>query len=226
MFTTIQHHEIAENSGLMDAVFRLRKRVFHDQLGWSVPVCGDQERDVYDNAGATYLVWCSDDKKTLYGTLRLIATSRPTLLHDVFFATHGRNPALIDAGVWEGTRMCIDDAMIARDYPDLPAGGGFNLLFVALCEAALALGITRIVSNFEASMARIYRRAGLAFDLHGRADGYGAKTVHCASFAVNAGVKASLHQRHGLLGNLFVPSAAFRPLSVQPHSADARLELA
>jgi acyl homoserine lactone synthase len=224
MFTIIQRHEIAENTSLMQAIFRLRKQVFHDQLGWSVSISGDEERDSYDAAGATYVVWCSDDKRTLYGTLRLIRTTRPTLLHDVFHATHGRNPALIDPAVWEGTRMCIDEAAIARDFPDMAPGEGFNLLFVALCEVALALGIRRIVSNFEACMSRIYRRAGLVYDLHGRADGYGAKTVHCASFAVSEQVRAALYARHGLTDGLFQPSAAFRPL--REPAADRVRELA
>jgi acyl homoserine lactone synthase len=214
MFTTIQRHEIADNKSLMQAVFRLRKQVFHDRLGWSVSISGDEEHDSYDAAGATYLVWCSDNKATLYGTLRLIPTTRPTLLHDVFHATHGRNPALIDPVVWEGTRMCIDEAAIARDFPDMAPGDGFNLLFVALCEVGLALGIRRVVSNFEACMSRIYRRAGLVYELHGRADGYGAKTVHCASFAVSEQVRTALHARHGLTGGLFQPSATFRPTHV------------
>ncbi len=214
MFTTIQRHEIAENTSLVKAIFRLRKRVFHDQLGWAVPVTGDEEHDAYDAMGATYLVWCSDDKATLYGSLRLIATTRPTLLHDVFHATHGRNPALIDAAIWEGTRMCIDAAALARDFPDMDPADGFNLLFVALCEVGLALGITRIVSNFEACMSRVYRRAGLAYVLHGRADGYGAKTVHCASFAVTEQVRAGLHARHGLPGPLFTAPATFRAMGV------------
>jgi acyl homoserine lactone synthase len=215
MFTTIQRHEIATNTSLVKAMFQLRKRVFHDQLGWAVPVTGDEEHDVYDAMGATYLVWCSDDKTTLYGSLRLIATTRPTLLHDVFHATHGRNPALIDAAVWEGTRMCIDTVAIARDFPDMDPAHGFNLLFVALCEVGLALRISRIVSNFEACMSRVYRRAGLAYVLHGRADGYGAKTVHCASFAVSDEVLAGLQARHGLQGPLFTAPATFRATAAE-----------
>jgi hypothetical protein len=40
---------------------------------------------------------------------------------------------------------------------------GFNLLFVALCEVGLALRISRIVSNFEACMSRVYRDLPLVF---------------------------------------------------------------
>lgn len=209
MFTTIQPHEIASNSNLMRQAFELRKKVFADKLGWDVPVNGNQERDEYDDLGASYLVWCSDDRKTLYGLVRLMPTNGPTLLHDVFHATHGRNPVLIDPQVWEGTRMCLDDARIARDFPALDAAQAFNLLFLALCEAALNLGIKRLVSNFEACMSRIYRRAGLNFELHGRADGYGAKPVYCASFEVSRDVLAGMRARIGIDMPIFVRSATF-----------------
>ncbi|WGW04531.1 acyl-homoserine-lactone synthase [Tropicibacter oceani] len=212
MFTTIQPHEVKQNSKLMADVFRLRKRVFADQLGWDVPVHEDMEKDAYDDMGASYLVWCSDDKATLYGVVRLMPTEGPTLLHDVFHATHGRNPDLIDRTVWEGTRMCLDDALIARDFPDLPAAQGFNLLFLALCEAALAHNIRRMVSNFEPCMSRVYRRAGLAYDIHGRADGYGAKPVYCASFAVTQDVLATICAKIGVHEPVFERSRGFTPL--------------
>lgn len=215
MFTTVQPHELKSSSLLMSDVFRLRKKVFSDQLGWDVPVQGNMERDAYDDIGASYLVWCSDDRSTLYGLVRLMPTEGPTLLHDVFHATHGRNPELCGAGVWEGTRMCLDDALIARDFPDLNAVQAFNLLFVALCEAALAHNIRRLVSNFEPSMSRVYRRAGLSFQIHGRADGYGAKPVYCASFEVSENTLDKMRRKTGVEIPVFQPSAAFAALVPQ-----------
>lgn len=219
MFLIIQPHEKKRNSGLMQAVFRLRKKIFADQLGWQVPVHGDMEWDEYDSLGASYLVWCSVDKSTLYGVVRLMPTDGPTLLHDVFHATHGRNPALIDASVWEGTRMCLDDALIARDLPEISAGHGFNLLFLALCEAGLALNIRRIVSNFEPGLSRIYRRAGLKYTLHGRADGYGAKPIYCASFSVTTKVLGEMRAHIGV--NVSLLSTVGAAIASNPRDLDA-----
>lgn len=211
MFTTIQAHEISGNSGILEQFFRLRKRVFFDQMKWAVPVCGDIERDAYDDAAPTYLLWCDAARTVVYGGLRLMPTTGPTLLHDVFQATHGRNPDLIAADVWEGTRMCLDEVAIKRDMPDMDLGRAFSLMFVALCEAAMALGIRQMVSNFEACMSRIYRRAGLRWNLHGEADGYGARTVYCAAFPVGQDVLAGLRARHGLTAPLFQPETGLRP---------------
>lgn len=141
MFTLIQSADRSDTQDLMQATYRLRKKVFADQLYWDVPVTGNHEFDAYDTDAAQYLVWCSPDRQTLYGVVRLIATTKPTLLFDVFARTHGNDESLRDDAVMEGTRMCLDKELIARDFPTLSPAAGFTLLLLALCEAGLALGV-------------------------------------------------------------------------------------
>ncbi|MCL3883027.1 acyl-homoserine-lactone synthase [Marivita sp. GX14005] len=198
MFTLVQSRTYQSDMPLLEAAFRLRKRVFHDRLGWDVRATGDMEFDAYDDKLAQYLIWCSPDRRKLYGTIRLRPTSAPTLLYDVFGATHGHTPTLRGDTILEGTRMCIDEAAIARDFPTLDAGAGFNQLFLALCEVGLAIGATRMVSNFEPGMSRLYRRAGLDCVLHGEADGYGKRPVRCASFEVSMPVLAQMRRTIGI----------------------------
>lgn len=216
MFVSIQPHQIAAHRDLLRATFRLRKRVFADQLNWEVPVIGDEERDEYDELGASYLVWCSEDRRTVYGLLRLMPTTGPTLLHDVFHATHGNSAALMRADVWEGTRMCIDEAALRRDMPEIDGAKAFSILFLALCEMALGLGVRRMVSNYELAMSRIYRRAGLECEVHGHADGYGLRPVYCASFEVSPEILAGLRARHKIGGPLLVEA----PLRVVAEPAE------
>lgn len=198
MFTIIDPTSVEAHAGLMKAVFRLRKRVFADKLGWDVPVTGDEEFDEYDAMGANYLVWTSPDRSTFYGALRLMPTDGPTLLHDVFWATHGGSPALCAPDIWEGTRMCLDETAIARDMPGCSPARAMNLLLVALCEAALSLGIRRMVCNFEPAMARVYRRAGVRMTMHGSADGYGRRPVCCASFEVSVDALDQMRRTVGI----------------------------
>ncbi len=212
MFTTIQQHEYSDNSHLLDAMFRLRKRVFVDSLNWNIPTDGLREIDVYDEMGATYLVWCSDDRKRLYGSLRLLPTTGPTLLFDVFQATHQSNKSLIRLGTFEGTRMCVDEEAIAEDFPELGPRRAFTLLLLALCEAALAHGITKLVSNFEAPISRLYRDAGLSYELFGHADGYGTKPVYCAAFDVSQAVLGKMRTKLGVAETVLEKSPDFIPL--------------
>lgn len=48
MFVIIQAHEYQKYAAVLDQMFRLRKKVFADTLGWDVPVIGPYERDSYD----------------------------------------------------------------------------------------------------------------------------------------------------------------------------------
>lgn len=219
MFTLIQAHDFHQNQHLLEAGFRLRKKVFHDQLAWDVPVVGDMEFDRYDTADAQYLMWCSPDRRKLYGMIRLMPTSGPTLLFDVFGATHGNAAELIGDTILEGTRMCIDEELVARDFPTLEPGAAFNLLFLALCEACLALGAVRMVSNFEPAMSRIYRRAGLAYDLKGKASGYGKRPVCCGAFDVSMQVLAQMRRTIGIDLPLVTVLKDFTPL---PKDAPAK----
>ncbi len=187
MFTLIQPHQTMQHRSLIDAAMRLRKVVFADQLGWDVPVHGDMEYDAYDSLGATYLIWSDAAQRTVYGMVRLLPTTGPTLLHDVFAATHGSDAALIGEGIHEGTRLCLDLPALARDH-GIDATEGFNRLLFALALAARTQGIDRLVSNFEAATSRVYKRAGLGYRLHGVAGGYGRKPVYCGSFAVTDSV--------------------------------------
>lgn len=185
MFITIESHEYAKNAWLMDQMFRLRKKVFHDQLAWDVPVSGEYERDFYDDRRPVYLIWCDDSRQKLYGSLRLMPTTGPTLLHDVFRKTFPASVDLMAPGIWEGTRMCVDEEAVKADFPDIDAGRAFCLLLLALCECALAHGIHTMISNYEPHLKRIYKRAGAEVDELGRADGYGKYPVCCGAFDVS-----------------------------------------
>ncbi|WP_288427446.1 acyl-homoserine-lactone synthase [uncultured Agrobacterium sp.] len=185
MFITIQAHEYQHHGDILNQMFRLRKRVFSDHLNWDVQVTGDREEDIYDDLNPVYLIWCSNDGKQLYGAMRLMPTTGPTLLFDTFHATCPSSVNIIGAGIWEGTRMCVDEDAIAKDHPQIDTGRAFSLLLLALCECALAHGVHTMVSNYEPQLKRIYRRAGVEVDELGRAEGYGKHPVCCGVFEVS-----------------------------------------
>ena len=194
MYLLVQAHEFVRYRHLLDQSFRLRKRVFADQLCWKVSVSGACERDQYDDLHPAYLFWCDDSTEKLYGSVRLMPTTGPTLLYDVFRETFPNACDLIAPGIWEGTRMCIDEEAIDRDLLDLRPDRAFCLLLLALCEVALDNGIDTLISNYEPQMRRLYKRAGAEFDELGRADGYGRFPVCCGVFEVSQRVRAQMQQ--------------------------------
>ena len=195
MYLLIQAHEYQKYGKLLDQSFRLRKRVFADRLGWEVCVSGDRERDRYDDLHPAYLLWCDEDRSQLYGSVRLMPTTGPTLLYDVFRETFPDACDLIAPGIWEGTRMCTDEDAIDRDFPDMRPDRAFCLLLLALCEAALANGIHTMISNYEPHMRRVYQKAGAELDELGRSDGYGRFPVCCGAFEVSHRVLCAMRDK-------------------------------
>ena len=219
MFILVQAHQYARYETLMDQAFRLRKRVFHDQLGWNVTVSGEAERDEYDALRPAYLMWCNNRCDRLYGSLRLMPTTGPTLLYEVFRDTFP-NANLIAPGIYEGTRMCIDEALLATDFPGLDNSKAFCMLLLALCECGLMHGIQTLVSNYEPHLARIYRRAGLAVHEIGRADGYGRSPVCCGIFEVSEQVRNRMQRSLGIAVPLF---GGYRPRGMATDPSPARM---
>jgi acyl homoserine lactone synthase len=195
MYLLIQAHEHHKHPDLLDQSFRLRKKVFADRLGWTVSVAGPYERDRYDDYHPAYLLWCDEHLEQLYGSVRLMPTTGPTLLYDVFRETFPDACDLVAPGIWEGTRMCIDEDAIARDFQDMRPDRAFCLLLLALCEVALDHGIHTMISNYEPHLKRVYQRAGAAFDELGRSDGYGRFPVCCGAFEVSTRVLTDMRRK-------------------------------
>ncbi|RJG39923.1 acyl-homoserine-lactone synthase [Mesorhizobium sp. DCY119] len=203
MYLLIQAHEYHKHTELLDQSFRLRKRVFADRLGWDVSVSGHRERDRYDELHPAYLLWCDEDRRQLYGSVRLMPTTGPTLLYDVFRETFPDVCDLIAPGIWEGTRMCIDEDAIDQDFPGMRPDRAFCLLLLALCEAALANGINTMISNYEPHMRRVYQKAGAELDELGRSDGYGRHPVCCGAFEVSHRVLGAMRDKLQVDGPLY-----------------------
>ena len=223
MFTLVQAPHYDAHADLLERMFHLRKEVFKDQLDWAVEVRGGQERDAYDELHPAYILWTDDAKTTLYGSLRLMPTTGPTLLYDTFRRTFPDTCDLSAPGIWEGTRMCVDEAALARDHPDLDPGRAFCLMLLALCEVALAHGIHTMISNYEPHMARIYRKAGAELDQLGRAEGYGKRPVCCGAFEVSERILGVMRAKLGVEAPLYRrPRPTRRPTAVAPSPIPAR----
>lgn len=205
MYLLVQAHQYPRFSDLLAQSFRLRKRVFADRLGWNVTVAGDWERDVYDSLSPAYLLWSDETQTRLYGSVRLMPTTGPTLLYDVFRNTFPDSCDLVAPSIWEGTRMCIDDDAIAKDMPGRRSDEAFCTLLLALCEVALEHGIDTLISNYEPQMKRLYHRAGAEVEELGRSTGFGRYPVCCGAFEVSTRVLNSMRAKLGVSEALYQP---------------------
>ncbi len=143
----------------IDAMFRLRKRVFHDLLKWDVSVRDDWEIDHYDDANPLYVLSYSDQTGRLRGSLRLLPTLGPNMLDDTFPILLGDNPQVRSASVWESSRFCIDPT-ISQDRGSNQVTIAAAELMCGVGELGLSSGLSHIVTVTDVFLERMFRRMG------------------------------------------------------------------
>ena len=194
MIVVLEQHNAHKYPYLIDEMFRLRARIFRDRLNWDVQVTDGHERDKYDDEQPVYIIYSDDEAREVIGSLRLLPTTGPTLLADVFSDTLPDAVHLSAPTIWECTRFCLDDKLLDR-------GQQHEILFAsavlleAVGEVALRAGIESIIGNFDASMLRLYRRIGCEVEVLGSTLRYGLPVylgLHPISEPIIRRIKAKL----------------------------------
>ena len=95
-------------------MYRERKRVFIDLLGWDVPViAGSFEVDQFDGPDTTYVV-LADRHGSHLGSMRLLPSNRPNVLGSIFpYLCEGEAPSSPD--IWEISRFCLSRGVRANE---------------------------------------------------------------------------------------------------------------
>jgi len=119
----------------IDSMFRNRAEAFSDRLGWEVVVKDGYERDRFDDANPLYLVSVDPDTEEYWGSLRLLPTTGPNMLRDVF-AQLLDGDFIESATIWESSRIC------ATTSPRQPDRGKSGVNY-ALSELILGIGVFR-----------------------------------------------------------------------------------
>ena len=179
MIVVIEQYNAGNYAHLLDQMFRLRARVFHDRSGWDVRVADGKERDKYDDAGPVYIIYADDETQDVKGSLRLLPTTGPTVLADIFSDTLPDAIALSAPTIWECTRFCVEDG--GSTHRQLVASG---ILIAALGDVAIKAGIESILGNFDSTMLRLYRRIGCEVEVLGSTRRYG-RPVYLGLFPIS-----------------------------------------
>ncbi|WP_197329309.1 acyl-homoserine-lactone synthase [Ralstonia syzygii] len=103
---TFVHGDGRLPEGVDAALAHYRHQIFVGQLGWQLPMAdGMFERDQYDRDDTVYVV-ARDANGTICGCARLLPTTRPYPLKDVFAPLLMKGmPAPESPGVWELSRF-------------------------------------------------------------------------------------------------------------------------
>jgi acyl homoserine lactone synthase len=178
---------------LMDKMFRMRAEVFSHRLGWEVNVIDGREIDRFDDADPLYLL-SVDHAGLLQGAVRLLPTTGPNMLRDVF-ATLMPGGAVESPLIWESSRFAINpDAVAAtsrRDANHIVNRTTIELLcgIVEVCRKA---GVEHVVSVFDARMARIFRAADCPFETIGTPARIGKVMAYAGLFEISDDMRERL----------------------------------
>jgi acyl homoserine lactone synthase len=147
---------------LLDDMFRLRKRVFADRLGWEVNCTEDgREIDKFDALDPAYILGL-DDEGHVVSCVRALQTTGPHMLSDVFSDILNGEPPLRGATIWESTRFCVDTQRLTRGTSRHSISYATCELMIGSLEYAMRSGITDIVTVIDPVMDRVLKRSDSA----------------------------------------------------------------
>lgn len=197
MITLFTGDDAAAHAALHDQMLRGRAAVFREKLGWDVSVTDGRERDAYDDANPLYLVSRDPVDGRVAGSIRLMPTTGPTLMRDVFADVFDEDVDLVSATIWEATRFCV--------HPDAPrrlSPKRMHLatceLAIAMCEIGLAAGLTQYIGVFEERMERVYARIGWKPDVLARSDRFETGTIGVGLWDVSEEALTEMRTRSGI----------------------------
>jgi acyl homoserine lactone synthase len=150
---------------LVDGIYRLRHQVFKQSLDWDVECLHGREIDQFDTDAAVYGA-VSDEFGVLEGCFRLLPTTGPYMLSDIFPELLHGHPIPRDPRIMECSRFAV--------FPRPGNSGSIaellritSELLVIQLDYCLRHGIHTMVCATDLRFERILRGAGLVCQRYG-----------------------------------------------------------
>lgn len=149
--------------GLYAKVAHYRQRVFVEQLGWALYTQNGMEADQFDRPDTVYVV-ARDAADQVLGCARLLPSTRPYLLGEIFPQLLNGLPPPCSSEVWELSRFAAMDL----NSQGFGSGQFSSPVAIQLLQEALACaarhGAKRLITVSPLGVERLLRRAG--FNAH------------------------------------------------------------
>ena len=182
--------------------------MFYERMGWEVSVVNAWEIDGYDVLDPLYVLSINRAEQVV-GSLRLLPTTGFNMLNDTF-------PELLPDGariegplIWESSRFSVDHES------DEPIGEkGLSRatieLGLALNEIGMRLGLSHIVTVYDAFMHRMFRRAGCAGEPIGPPKRIGSVLTYAVHYEIGEQADSMARAVSGLVGSVIEPESLKR----------------
>jgi acyl homoserine lactone synthase len=204
MILTIDALNMHKFQPLLDDMYRLRARVFGGRLGWEVNIEDDMEIDQFDRLDPAYIIGLDDDMNVI-SCARVLQTTGPHMLSDVFQAILDGEPPLRSPSIWESTRFCVDTQRLKRETSGTTVSKATCELMIGILEYAQSAGIQDIITVIDPVMDRVLKRSDNA------PHGYVGKTVQMGKVPALAALLDCSDERiervrafGGIAGDVFI----------------------
>jgi N-acyl-L-homoserine lactone synthetase len=194
---------------LISSMYRLRAKIFQERLGWDVTVKDGLEIDQFDDINPLYLIAVDPTGTHVRGTVRLLPTTGPNMLRDVFPMLLPKNEIIESATIWECSRFAVDPSI------ETPMEGHFvseatGELMAAVIEVGLLAGLTEVMGVFDARFIRILRAAGTPPLLVSKPQKIGVCMTSVGLFEVSEQSLANIQKACGLNGSVLEAASSQR----------------
>jgi acyl homoserine lactone synthase len=200
------------HSQLVRQMFELRAEVFHGRLGWDVQVEQGLEIDVFDREADPLYLMAVDDYGNLKGSLRLLPTTGPNMLRDVFSELLPPGERVESPLIWESTRFCVTKSAGA-EITSRRLNRTTGELLAGIVEIGQQAGLISVVSVYDALMKRILTSAGCPAEVVGTPTKIGKVTTYAGLFAIDDEMLARIRDASGLVGPVLVESVTINRLA-------------
>jgi acyl homoserine lactone synthase len=204
MIRLVQGHQRSAYPREIDAMHKLRRKVFHERMGWDVPVIRQWEIDGFDVLDPLYLL-SVDQNNRVVGTLRLLPTTGFTMINDVFNELLPDQTPIVSPLIWESSRFAVDHE---ADVPIGPNGisRATAELGLGMNAIAMQLGLTHVVTVYDALVHRTLRRADCAGEPIGNPRRIGKSLAYAVFYEVGPETDARVRAVSGIKGEIIEDS--------------------
>lgn len=181
-------------------MFRLRYRVFRERLNWDVQTRNGMEMDRFDDLDPLYFM-AFDHVNRLVGTWRMLPTTGPYMLRDVFPVLLDGMPAPHHPKIWEGSRFAVECEYAGRS--SLAALNRTTAeIFCAVVEFCIANEFDEVVTVYDDRIGRLLPRLGCRPTWQSQQIRIGNTVTMAGRFDANPAVLCHMREINGINGTV------------------------
>lgn len=201
MIDVIMKRDAGTRSSDIQEMHRLRYRVFKERMNWDVQTFNRMERDAYDDLDPVYILAFAEGGR-LVGTWRMLPTTGPYMLRDVFPELLEGQPAPCDPRIWECSRFAVQTAGDTSGDSLAAFGKATSEIFCGLVEFCLSSDIKQIITVYDVHIARLLPRIGCVPKWRSRPRRIGNTSTLAGLFDINQRVLSAIQEAVGITGSV------------------------